>query len=102
MYKDHIQRQRENWSTGDFTAVSGMTVLSGELLCEEVDLRAGQRVLDVATGSGNTALSAARRWCNVTGVDFVPNLLDIARKRTTLELLDVDFGEGAAEGIQFP
>ena len=101
-YQDQIQCQRDTWSAGDFTAIGGMTVLVGELLCEDVDLRAGQRVLDVATGSGNTALSAARRWCNVTGIDFVPHLLDIARKRAALELLDVEFREGAAEDIQFP
>ena len=101
-YQDIVQNQREMWSAGDFTAIGGLTVLVGELLCEEADLRAGQRVLDVATGSGNTALSAARRWCSVTGIDFVPHLLDTARKRASLELLDIEFKEGEAENIPFP
>lgn len=96
-YQNIIQKQRDTWSAGDFTAIGGLTVLVGELLCEEVELRAGQRVLDVATGSGNTALSAARRWCTVTGIDFVPHLLDTARKRAALELLDGVQGRGSRE-----
>jgi ubiquinone/menaquinone biosynthesis C-methylase UbiE len=51
----------------------------GELLCEAVDVRSGQKVLDVATGSGNTAISAARRFCEATGIDYVPNLIEQAK-----------------------
>ncbi len=57
------ERQQQTWSTGDYARVGNLLVLMGENLCEAVDLRSGQRVLDVATGSGNTALSAARRFC---------------------------------------
>jgi len=60
-------------------------LIISELLCEAVDLRSGQKVLDVATGSGNTALAAARRFCEVTGVDYVPALLERGRERAAAE-----------------
>ena len=68
------QRQQQTWASGDFAMVATTSLIVGELLCEAVDLRAGHKVLDVATGSGNTALAAARRWCDVTGIDYVPSL----------------------------
>src|SRR6266508_4504900 len=75
------QRQQAAWASGDYAAVGARLLLTAELLCEAVDLRAGQRVLDVACGNGNAALAAARRFCQVTGVDDVPVLLDRARQR---------------------
>ena len=92
---------KEVWSTGDFSIVGNAVVIVGELLCESVELHAGARVLDVATGSGNTALSAARRACKVTGIDFVPALLERARERAAAERLNIDFQDGAAESIPF-
>src|SRR5204862_6024760 len=74
------QRQQQAWSAGDFAMVGSAITMVSESLCEAADLRAGQRVLDVATGSGNTAIAAARRWCEVTGVDYVPALLERARE----------------------
>ena len=67
--------------SGDYSAVGARLLLTAELLCEAVDLRAGERVLDVACGNGNAALAAARRFCQVVGVDYVPALLDRARRR---------------------
>jgi len=96
------QRQQSIWAAGDFSMIATPTTIVGERLCEAVDLRAGQRVLDIATGSGNTALAAARRYCEVTGIDFVPSLLERARERATAERLDIDFREGDAESLPFP
>jgi SAM-dependent methyltransferase len=67
-----------------------------------VDLRPGEKVLDVAAGSGNTALAAARRFCEVTGIDYVPALLKRGRERAAAERLKVDFQDGDTEDIPLP
>lgn len=72
-----------------------------ELLCEAVDLKPGQKVLDVATGGGNTALAAARRSAEVTGLDYVPALLERGRERAAAERMETDFREGDAESLPF-
>jgi ubiquinone/menaquinone biosynthesis C-methylase UbiE len=77
------QRQQQVWATGDYATVGNTLVLVSELLCKAVDVRAGQKVLDVARGSGNTALAAARRWGEVTGIDYVPDLLQRGHARDT-------------------
>jgi ubiquinone/menaquinone biosynthesis C-methylase UbiE len=94
-------RQREMWAAGDYAAVATPLLIVSELLCEAADLRAGSRVLDVATGSGNTALGAARRRCEVTGVDYVPALLERARERAAAERLEIRFDEGDAENLPY-
>ena len=96
------QRQQQTWATGDYAVVGSTLVIMAEQLCEAVDLRAGQRVLDVATGNGNAALAAARRFCEVTGVDYVPALLEQGRQRAAAEGVAVTFVEGDAEDIPFP
>ena len=96
------QRQQQSWAAGDFAMLGTTTVLTAELLCEAVDLRSGQKVLDVATGSGSTALAAARRGCEVTGIDFVPAVLGSARERARAERFEITFLEGDAENIRFP
>lgn len=96
------QRQQAAWSAGDYAAVGTRFPLTAELLCEAVDLRAGEQVLDVACGSGNAALAAARRFCQVTGIDYVPALLDRARLRATAEGLTATFLEADAEDLPFP
>jgi SAM-dependent methyltransferase len=93
---------RQAWTAGDYALIGSRLVIVSELLCEAVDLRANHRVLDVATGHGNTALAAARRGCNVTGVDLAPALLEQARQRAAAEHLHVHFQEGDAEGLPFP
>ena len=95
-------RQRETWTAGDYALIGSRLVIVSELLCEAVDLRANHRVLDVATGHGNTALAAARRGCDVTGVDLAPALLEQARGRAAAEHLPVRFQEGDAEELPFP
>ena len=95
-------RQRQTWASGDYAAVASRIVLMAERLADAADLRAGERVLDVACGSGNAALAAARCGCEVTGIDYVPELLDRGRERAAAEGLCVDFAEGDAEALAFP
>jgi SAM-dependent methyltransferase len=95
-------RQQGTWASGDFSVVASRIVFQAEHLCETADLQAGWRVLDVATGSGNAALAAARRGCEVVGIDYVPVLLERGRIRAVAEHLDVRFVEGDAENILFP
>lgn len=89
------------WASGDYFVVSNHLQWVSEVLCESVNLRAGQNVLDIACGNGNTALSAARRGCKVTGIDLTPELLQIARERATAERLSIDFQQGDAEEMNF-
>jgi ubiquinone/menaquinone biosynthesis C-methylase UbiE len=93
------EQQQRTWARGDFAMIAWNTVFPAELLCEAVDLRAGQRVLDVATGSGNAALSAARRGCDTLGMDYVPALIDRARERAAVERLPARFEIGDCEAI---
>ena len=96
------QRQQQAWASGDFHAVAARIVLAAEQLCDTADLHAGWRVLDVATGSGNAAIAAARLGCTAVGVDYVPALLERGRERAAAEGLDVELLEGDAESLPFP
>jgi SAM-dependent methyltransferase len=95
------QPARQTWSTGDFPRMGVELAIVGEVLCESVPVYAGDRVLDVGTASGNTAISAARRRAIVTGVDLVPSLLGHARKRAQAEGFEIDFQEGNAMALTF-
>jgi SAM-dependent methyltransferase len=96
------QRQQQAWASGDFAVVAARIVLVAEQLCDTADLHAGWRVLDVATGSGNAAIAAARHGCDAVGVDYVPALLDRGRRRAAVEGLAVELLEGDAESLPFP
>jgi SAM-dependent methyltransferase len=96
------RRQQQTWASGDFHVVGARIVLTAEHLVDAADLRAGWNVLDVATGSGNAAIAAARLGCTVVGVDYVPALLERGRRRAAVEGLDVVFVEGDAEAVPFP
>jgi SAM-dependent methyltransferase len=96
------QRQQKMWAGGDYATVASRIVPIAENLADAADLRAGATVLDVATGSGNAALAAARCGCDVTGVDYVPELLERGRQRAAAESLDVRFEDGDAEALPFP
>src|SRR4030081_891895 len=72
-------RQHAAWSTGNYAVVGTTLQIVGENLCEGLDLRSGERVLDVAAGNGNATLAAARRYCDVTSTDYVASLLEAGR-----------------------
>ena len=95
------QRQQATWASGDFAVVGTTLQIVGELLAEAADVRAGERVLDVAAGNGNATLAAARRWCDVVASDYVPALLERARERAAAERLDIEFREADAEALPF-
>jgi ubiquinone/menaquinone biosynthesis C-methylase UbiE len=94
-------RQHGAWSSGDYAVVGTTLQIVGEELCEALDLRAGQSVLDVAAGNGNASLAAARRWCDVVATDYVPALLERARERAQAERLPILFREADAEALPF-
>jgi ubiquinone/menaquinone biosynthesis C-methylase UbiE len=95
------QRQQQMWASGDFHAVAALIQPVAETLVEAAGPQAGWQVLDVATGSGNAAIAAARAGCDVVGVDYVPGLLARGRARVEAEGLAVDFVEGDAEALGF-
>src|SRR5262247_2835865 len=95
-------RQQGAWSSGDYAVVGTTLQIVGEELCEALDLRSGQKVLDVAAGNGNASLAAARRWCDVVATDYVPALLERARERAAAERLNIEFREADAEALSFP
>ena len=95
------QKQQATWGSGDYAIVGTTLQIIGESLAEAIDLRAGERVLDVAAGNGNATLAAARRYAKVTSTDYVPALLDKGSERARAEGLEVRFLEADAEDLPF-
>jgi SAM-dependent methyltransferase len=95
------QRQQATWASGDFAVVGTTLQIVGESLAEAVDVRAGERVLDVAAGNGNATLAAARRFAEVTSTDYVPALLEKGRLRAQAECLGVQFQVADVEALPF-
>lgn len=95
-------RQRGAWGAGDYAAVGNTLQIVGETLCEALDLRSTQRVLDVAAGSGNATLAAARRFADVVSTDYVGSLLEQGAKRAAADGLSVTFQLADAERLPFP
>jgi ubiquinone/menaquinone biosynthesis C-methylase UbiE len=94
-------RQQRTWAAGDYAVVGATLQIISEDLCEAAELRPGWRVLDVATGNGGTAIAAARRMCDVVGVDYVPALLAHGRERAAAERYVIRFDEGDAEALPY-
>ena len=94
-------RQQLAWSSGDYAVVGTTLQIVGETLCEAVDLRSNQRVLDVAAGNGNATLAAARRFAEVVSTDYVGALLDRGRERAAADRLPISFQEADAEALPF-
>jgi SAM-dependent methyltransferase len=96
------QIQQKVWSEGDFAMVASLVNYASENLAEALDIIAGERCLDVASGSGNLALAMARRaWGNTVSSDFVPELLERGRERAAAERLEVEFVEADAQELPF-
>ena len=94
-------KQQATWSSGDFAIIGTTLQIVGETLCEAVDVRANERVLDVAAGNGNATLAAAHRFARVTSTDYVPALLEKGAARAKAEGLDVAFQVADAEALPF-
>jgi ubiquinone/menaquinone biosynthesis C-methylase UbiE len=94
-------RQQATWASGDFAVIGTTLQIVGESLAEAVDVRANERVLDVAAGNGNATLAAARRFAEVTSTDYVPALLERGKARAEAEGLDVVFKVADAEALPF-
>ena len=95
------QRQQATWASGDYAIIGTTLQIVGESLAEAVDVRAGERVLDVAAGNGNVTLAAARRFASVTSTDYVPLLLEKGAARAKAEGLDIHFQVEDAEALPF-
>jgi SAM-dependent methyltransferase len=96
------QTSQQTWSKGDFAVIAAIVFPDAEELAEALEIFPGERILDVACGSGNGAISAARRaWGNTVGLDFVPELLERARERAAAERLEIEFVEGDAQALPF-
>jgi SAM-dependent methyltransferase len=95
------QKQQATWASGDFAVIGTTLQIVGESLAEAADVRAGDRVLDVAAGNGNATLAAARRFAAVTSTDYVPALLEKGAARAAAEGLDVQFRYADAEDLPF-
>lgn len=100
-YAGITARQQATWAMGDFNEIARQVMPVSDALVEAVDPRPGQRVLDVACGSGNAAISAARRYCKVTGLDYVPSLIERAKQRAAAEGVPIDFRVGDAQSLPF-
>ncbi len=94
-------KQQATWASGDFGHVGTRLQIVGESLCEAVDVRSNDRVLDVAAGNGNASLAAARRYANVTATDYVPSLLEFAQRRAAADGLPLATRVADAENLPF-
>jgi SAM-dependent methyltransferase len=95
------QRQQSSWASSDFAAIGTTLQIVGESLAEAADVRAGERVVDVAAGNGNASLAAARRHARVTSTDYVPHQLQKAAARASAEGLEISCEVADAESLPF-
>lgn len=100
-YPTITKDQHQVWSRGDFHEIARLNVGMAEAMCDVGELHAGERVMDVGCGSGTAALVAARRYCYVTGIDYVTSLLERARMRAASDGLEAEFVEADAQDLPF-
>lgn len=96
------QRMRETWMAGDFGVIASHNVKLAEQFVSRIEIRPGTKLLDIACGTGNTSIPAARAGAEVTGADIATNLLEQARVRASQEGLKIQFDEGDAESLRYP
>ncbi len=101
-FRELTEGGRKVWSSGDFNEIARQTMMIAEDVCRAADPRPGQAVLDVACGSGNLALVAARRYSVVSGIDIAANLVERSRSRAEADGLEVDFRVGDAQDLPYP
>jgi ubiquinone/menaquinone biosynthesis C-methylase UbiE len=94
-------RQRDVWNAGDYATLSEHIADVGELVVARAGIERGMRVLDVACGTGNAAIPAARAGGAVTGLDLVPKLLEQGRATAEADGLQIEWVEGDAEELPF-
>jgi SAM-dependent methyltransferase len=95
-------KQRETWALGDFNDVAVFTMIPAAHLVRFAGIRPGQSVLDVGTGTGVVAVTAARAGAKVTGLDLTPELLSKARLNAEMANVQVTWQEGDAEALPYP
>lgn len=100
-YSAITERQQATWSDGDFNVLALAVMPASEALVAAVDVRAGERVLDIACGSGNAALVAARRYADVTGIDYVATLVERAKARAQADGVRAEFRVADAQALPF-
>ena len=96
------RNMKATWMAGDFGQIAKFNAAEGARFIEGLHVKRGAELLDVACGTGNLAIPAARAGANVIGVDIATNLLEQARARAAEEGLKADFREGDAEALAFP
>jgi SAM-dependent methyltransferase len=96
------QRLRASWMAGDFGQIARLNAAEAESFIARIHLKPGMKVLDVACGTGNQSIPAARTGAQITGLDIAPNLLEQARERAQQENLNIEFIEGDAENLPYP
>jgi ubiquinone/menaquinone biosynthesis C-methylase UbiE len=94
-------KMKAGWMAGDFGQIANYSAKAAEEFISRIDIKPGARVLDVACGTGNTAIPEARKGASVTGADIATNLLEQARKRASAEGLEIRFEEGDAEDLPY-
>lgn len=95
------KKQQTMWASGNYSKVGSTLQITGENLCEAMDVTSGATVLDVAAGNGNATLAAARRYCKVTSTDYVQELLEQGKARAEADGLYVEYQQADAEKLPF-
>jgi ubiquinone/menaquinone biosynthesis C-methylase UbiE len=94
-------RQRATWDAGDYATLSERIEDVGRLVVARAAIETRMQVLDVACGTGNAAIQAARLGARVTGLDLVPKLLEQGRATAEAQGLELEWVEGDAEELPF-